>query len=99
MGKPAHAEEGCLCSAPAVASGLLGDLGGDTMTVIDMEASPEHLSRGTTRHVDAVLLVAEPYDRSLETVRRLAALARDLPIARIATVTNKVRSAADAEAA
>lgn len=100
MGMPAHADEGCLCAAHATVSALLGELAhrADAVTVVDMEASPEHLSRGTTRHVDVLLLVAEPYYRSLETIRRLAALAAELPIPRVAVVANKVRSAAEAEA-
>ena len=96
MGAPAHADEGCLCSAHAVVSALLEDLGAaDRLVVVDMEASPEHLSRGTVRHVDAVCLVAEPYYRSLETVRRMAALVAELPVRRVVVVANKVRSAAD----
>jgi CO dehydrogenase maturation factor len=99
MGAPAHADEGCLCSAHAVVSSLLEDLGSpDRFVVVDMEASPEHLSRGTVRHVDAVLLVAEPYYRSLETVRRMAALVAELPVERVGVVANKVRSAADQDA-
>ncbi|MDP9021634.1 MAG: P-loop NTPase [Actinomycetota bacterium] len=100
MGMPAHANEGCLCSAHATVSAVLGDLGASPRiaTIVDMEASPEHLSRGTARHVDVLLLVAEPYFRSLETVRRMAALAEELPIARLGVVANKVRSPADAEA-
>jgi CO dehydrogenase maturation factor len=100
MGMPAHADEGCLCAAHATVSALLGDLADrpEVLTVVDMEASPEHLSRGTTRHADVLLLVAEPYYRSLETVRRLAGLAAELPIPRVAVVVNKVRSAAEAEA-
>lgn len=99
MGAPAHADEGCLCSAHAVVSSLLEDLGGkDRLVVVDMEASPEHLSRGTVRHVDVVCMVAEPYYRSLETVRRMALLVEELPVARMAVVANKVRSAADEEA-
>lgn len=100
MGMPAHAEEGCLCAAHATVSALLGDLGTQpgTLTVVDMEASPEHLSRGTTRHADALLLVAEPYYRSLETVRRLVTLARELPIPQVAVLANKVRSPVEADA-
>ena len=99
MGMPAHADEGCLCSAHATVSALLHDLGESPMiTIIDMEASPEHLSRGTTRHVDVLLLVAEPYYRALETVRRLAALAAELPIPRLGVVANKVRTGDDLEA-
>jgi len=99
MGSPAHADEGCLCSAHAVVSSLLEDLGGpERYVVVDMEASPEHLSRGTVRHVDAICLVAEPYYRSLETVRRMSALVAELPVQRVAVVANKVRSAADERA-
>lgn len=96
MGAPAHADEGCLCSAHAVVSALLEDLGSpERFVVVDMEASPEHLSRGTVRHVDTVCLVAEPYYRSLETVRRMAALVAELPVSRVAVVANKVRSGDD----
>lgn len=100
MGMPQHADEGCLCSAHATVGALLGDLGTrrDTVTVMDMEASPEHLSRGTARHVDQLLLVTEPYYRSLETARRMAVLAEELQIPRVAVLGNKVRSEGDAEA-
>lgn len=99
MGAPAHADEGCLCSAHAVVSAALEDLSSaDRFVVVDMEASPEHLSRGTVRHVDAVLLIAEPYYRSLETVRRMAALVAELPVPHVAVVANKIRSARDDDA-
>lgn len=100
LGMPTHAEEGCLCSAHATIGALLGDLGAweEAVTIVDLEASPEHLSRGTARHVDALLLVAEPYFRALETVRRMAALAGEMPIPRVAVVANKIRSPEDAEA-
>lgn len=100
MGQPEHAAEGCLCAAHAVVSGLLADLGDPPapLTILDLEASPEHLSRGTARHVDVLLLVAEPYFRSLETVRRMAELAAELPIPRLGVVGNKLRDARDREA-
>lgn len=99
MGAPAHADEGCLCSAHAVVSSLLEDLSApDRLVVVDMEASPEHLSRGTVRHVDVVAMVAEPYYRSLETVRRMALLVEELPVEQLAVVANKVRSAQDEQA-
>lgn len=99
LGMPGHAEEGCLCSAHAVVRAVLADLGEqDTTTLLDLEASPEHFSRGTARHVDWFLFVAEPYFRSLETVRRMAVLARELEIAHVGVVANKVRDERDAEA-
>ena len=64
-------------------------------TIIDMEASVEHMSRGTVRHVDTVLIVLEPYYRSLETAGRMSPLARGLGIDRVYGVANKLRSAAD----
>ncbi len=100
LGAPAHAEEGCLCAAHAVVASMLEDLGedGNRLVVVDMEASPEHFSRGTVRHADTVCLVAEPYYRSLETVRRMAALVAELPVGRVVVVANKVRSLGDQEA-
>lgn len=68
------------------------------ITVMDMEASLEHLSRGTVRHVDVLLIVTEPYYRSLETARRTLPLARNLGINHIYAVVNKYRSAEDERA-
>ena len=59
--------------------------------ILDTEASPEHLSRGTARYADAMLVVAEPYFKSLETGRRMAVLARDLGLRDVFLVANKVR--------
>ncbi len=70
----------------------------DNITVMDMEASLEHLSRGTVRHVDVLLIVTEPYYRSLETARRTLPLARGLGINHIYAVVNKYRSAEDEKA-
>jgi CO dehydrogenase maturation factor len=99
MGAPAHADEGCLCSAHATVAAVLADLGqGGYRVVVDMEASPEHLSRGTVRHCDALVMVAEPYYRSLETVRRMATLASELPVPHVVVVANKVRGSEDADA-
>ena len=70
----------------------------DSMTIMDMEASLEHLSRGTVRHVDVLLIVTEPYYRSLETARRTLPLARGLGINHIYAVVNKYRSVEDEKA-
>ena len=65
------------------------------MTVVDLEAGLEHLSRGTARHVDTLLLIAEPYFKSLEAAQRSFALATDLGIGQIYMVANKIRSPRD----
>src|SRR5919198_475656 len=59
--------------------------------ILDTEASPEHFSRGTARYADTMLTVVEPYFKSLETGRRMAALAQDLGLRRVALVANKIR--------
>jgi CO dehydrogenase maturation factor len=79
--------------------GELLDRGDDgTDIIVDMEAGLEHLSRGTTRHVDTMLAIGEPYYRSLETARRVYELGGELGIARIRLVANKVASIDDARA-
>ena len=81
--------------------GLLGELAtgnaGEEVTITDMEASIEHMSRATVRHVEAMLIVTEPYFRSLETVGRIAPLAQELGIEHVWAVANKVRGQRDEE--
>lgn len=77
---------------------LLADRDAPGDLVVDMEAGLEHLSRGTTRHVDVLLAVAEPYYRSMETARRVYDLAGELGIPCVRLLANKVRDATDAEA-
>jgi CO dehydrogenase maturation factor len=86
-----------MCSAHAAVRHLLGGLleEDQVVTVIDMEAGLEHLSRGTGRHVDTLLVVMEPYYKALETARRCAELGRELGIARVVAVANKLRGEED----
>lgn len=79
---------------------IVGEIvnGAHDVTVIDMEASIEHMSRGTIRHADVLLVVLEPYYRSLEAGGRIVPLARGLGIERIYGVANKLRSQQDEEA-
>jgi CO dehydrogenase maturation factor len=60
-----------------------------------MEAGLEHLKRGTARNVDMMLIVAEPYYRSLEAASRIWSLAAELKIPLVYVVANKVRNDAD----
>ena len=66
------------------------------MTLLDLEASIEHLGRATPQGADALIVVVEPYYRALETAARIAPLARALGIPRLVAVANKVRDAEDA---
>jgi CO dehydrogenase maturation factor len=66
--------------------------------VTDMEAGLEHLSRATTRNSDVMLIVAEPYYKSLETAARVHAMTAELGIPRAYLVANKVRTENEAVA-
>ncbi|GIV98143.1 MAG: hypothetical protein KatS3mg057_2800 [Herpetosiphonaceae bacterium] len=65
------------------------------LTILDMEASVEHMSRGTVRYCDTLLIVVEPYYRALETAGRMAPLARGLGIPRVYAIANKLRDERD----
>ena len=89
-----------MCRAHAGVRHLLNNLlAEDGVTaVVDMEAGLEHLSRGTERGVDTLLVMLEPYYKALETGRRAAELGRDLGIPRVAAVANKLRGEEDERA-
>jgi CO dehydrogenase maturation factor len=70
----------------------------DQPTIVDMEAGLEHLSRGTIRYVDCILIIIEPYFKSMETGAQLNKLAKELEIKHVYCVANKVRSFEDEEA-
>lgn len=101
MGKPADgsAGSGCMCASHRAVRGLIAEMSdAGQHTVTDMEAGLEHLKRGTARNVEAMLIVAEPYYRSLEAASRTFSLANELKIPHVYAVANKVRDAADQEA-
>lgn len=89
------AGKGCICGQHSTVRGFVDELGASRphdVTILDTEASIEHLSRGTVRSVEALLVVVEPYFRALETLGRTVPLARELGIPATFVVANKVRS-------
>jgi CO dehydrogenase maturation factor len=70
----------------------------EDVCLLDTEASPEHLSRGTAQYADAMYAVVEPYYKSLETGRRMALLAKDLGLERVGLIANKIRDERELEA-
>jgi len=70
----------------------------DRDIVVDMEAGLEHMSRGTGRHLSRFVATIEPYYRSMEIAKRVAALATELGIGEVVAVANKVRDAGDRKA-
>ena len=79
MGRPEGA--GCYCYANNLVRGCIDGLSrGYDFVVMDNEAGLEHLSRRTTRNVDALLIVSDPSVRGVRTSTRLDALASELDI-------------------
>ncbi len=96
--KVASAGAGCTCSGHATVRSLLADALADVdVTLVDMEAGLEHLSRsgGTLAHADALLVVCEPTRKSVLTAARTATLAAELGIPHVLVLGNKVRTPDD----
>ncbi len=89
-----------MCRAHATVRGIIAAIvdSAEDISIADMEAGLEHLSRGTTRHADVVIAVLEPYYRSLETGARVLDMARELGVKRVHAIANKVRGPADQQA-
>lgn len=100
MGEVDHAGSGCMCRAHSTARAVLSEVvdATDEVVIIDMVAGVEHLGRGTAEDVDVLLVVVEPYYKSLETGSRTMELADELGIPDVRVVANKVRDDADREA-
>ena len=79
----------------ALISTLLLDKG--EAVIMDMGAGIEHLSRGTARGVDLMLVVVEPSRNSVNTALNVKKMAADLGIGRIRVVGNKIRSEKERE--
>ncbi len=96
-----RAGAGCFCFGHANVRSLLASAIEEEaeVTVVDMEAGLEHLSRsgGTLAHADMLLVVMEPTQKSIVTAARTIALAEELGIPRVAGVGNKARVPDDAE--
>ncbi|HBV96717.1 MAG: carbon monoxide dehydrogenase [Peptococcaceae bacterium BICA1-7] len=67
------------------------------VVIMDMGAGIEHLSRGTSRGVDMMLVVVEPSRNSVNTAVNVKKMASELGIERIRIVGNKIRSEKERE--
>jgi CO dehydrogenase maturation factor len=97
LGNIPQAEGGCFCPENVLLKGLLHHIlvGRDEVVIIDMEAGLEHLTRGSTKHVDAFVIVVEPGQRSIATAHQIWRLAKDLGVQQVYGVGNKVASPED----
>jgi len=88
---------GCFCPENILLKNLVRHLlvKRDEVLIIDMEAGLEHLGRGSTGYVDALIIVVEPGQRAINTARQIKKLGEDLKIKNMLIVGNKVASAED----
>jgi CO dehydrogenase maturation factor len=88
---------GCFCPENIVLKSLLAHvfIEREEYLIVDMEAGLEHLGRGTTAYMDALIVVVEPGRRSFQTARQVKELAGDLGIKQVYVVGNKVTGDAD----
>lgn len=101
VGKPEQAGTGCMCGPHTVVRELIHSAltsENEATMVVDTEASLEHMKRGTSRYVDRMYMVVEPYYRSLEAAGRFAEMARQLGIKEVSAIANKVRNEEEANA-
>ena len=93
MGGVKQGGSACYCKENSFLNSVLTTLflEGDDAVVMDMSAGIEHLTRGTSRGVDLLLVVTEPTQVSLKTAKIVMQLAADLGIEKIRVLGNKIR--------
>jgi CO dehydrogenase maturation factor len=88
---------GCFCPENILLKSLLSYvlIERDESVIVDMEAGLEHLGRGTTEYVDALIVIVEPGQRSFQTAWQVKKLSDDLGIKNLYIVGNKVMNESD----
>jgi CO dehydrogenase maturation factor len=97
LGAPDRGGSGCVCAASTLLHRLVAHLlvREEGVVLLDMYAGVEHLTRGTTDAVDALLIVVEPTAASLRAAAQIRSLAADLGLERVYLVGNKIASDED----
>src|SRR5512136_837982 len=92
-----HGGGGCFCPENVILKNLVRHLvvQREEAVIIDMEAGLEHLGRGSTGHVDVLIIVVEPGQRAINTAKQIRKLGEDLRIKKMMIVGNKVSSDQD----
>lgn len=99
LGGIPKAEGGCFCPESALLKALIHHIlvRRKEVVIVDMEAGLEHLTRGSTKWVDALLVVVEPGRKSLAAALQIKGLADSLGIKRTYAIGNKVNSEQEKE--
>ena len=97
MGAVKQGGSACYCKENSFLNAVLTNMLFDRpeAVVLDMSAGIEHLTRGTARGVEMVLVIVEPTRAGVSTAKAVDKLSKDLEIERVYFVGNKIRSAED----
>ncbi len=94
MGGYKNVGSSCYCPENAFLNAIVNSLllGKQDVVILDFGAGIEHLTRGTARGVDLMLIVTEPTKVSVDTARVIKKLSSDMEVPKVKVVGNKVRT-------
>ncbi len=94
MGNVKGGGTSCYCKENTFLHALVNSLllGAKETVILDMGAGIEQLTRGTARGVDFLLIVTEPTKVSVQTVKVVRQLARELGVPNVKVIGNKIRN-------
>jgi len=92
LGGITQAGTGCACPEGAFLKALLTHtiLHRNEVVLVDLAAGVEFMGRASIQGIDALVVVAEPGSRSIETANNIADMGRQLGVKYIAAVANKI---------
>jgi len=93
MGAVKQGGTACYCRENTFLNSLMNSLllNKKDVVVLDMGAGIEHLTRGTSKGVDSIVVVTEPTLVSVQTAKVVSTLARELEIKSVKFIGNKIR--------
>ncbi|MFK5954213.1 MAG: AAA family ATPase [Desulfobacterium sp.] len=97
MGTVQSGGSGCICPESTILKALMNHLvlARNEIVIMDMEAGVEHLGRGTSGSMDALVVVVNPGKRSCVAAQKIRKLGHDIGIKRVVVLGNRVGSAED----
>ncbi len=99
MGAVKQANSSCYCRENSFLKAVVDSLlfSREEVVIMDMGAGIEHLTRGTSRGVDLMLVVCEPSRISLQTAKTVSNLALEAGVPRVFYLGNRIRSERERE--
>jgi len=86
---------GCYCYANNILKSVINEISGNyPYIVLDNEAGLENLSRRIVQEVDVLIIVSDPSNRGVETVKRLYGLSNEMGIRykKLVLIMNRIRN-------